>query len=51
MGGNAEPPVAKVHPMGIRHMKDEYQQLHRSGRPRPSSPRGSAKGGSPSSSP
>jgi len=24
MGGDAEPPVAKVHPMGIRHMKDEF---------------------------
>jgi hypothetical protein len=24
MGGNDEPPVAKVHPMGVRSMKDEY---------------------------
>ena len=24
MVGDAEPPVAKVHPMGVRHMKDEY---------------------------
>jgi hypothetical protein len=24
MSGDAEPPVAKIHPMGIRHMKDEY---------------------------
>ncbi len=24
MGGDDEPPVAKVHPMGVRSMKDEY---------------------------
>jgi hypothetical protein len=24
MGGDAEPAVARVHPMGIRHMKDEF---------------------------
>lgn len=24
MGEDAEPPVARVHPMGVRHMKEEY---------------------------
>ena len=50
MSGDDEPPAAKVHPLGVRHMKEEFgNYTEREAKPFKS--KGLARGGSPSSSP